>query len=381
MLAIAVGAGAMIILFSIFNGFENLIKDLYKAFYPEIKITPATGKFFALDREKFSALKSINGISAITTVIEDNVLLNSDEEQVVAVLKGIDNQYTSVNNIKPYIYEGADSVIVSPIPTALVGLHIANRLGIETTNVFSRISVYYPNTEAKNIALNPQSAFQNLQLRPDGIFRVQDEFDQKYILAPIQLVQKLFLQEDKYSSIEIGLSPGTNDDEIKSKIQKLLGNNFIVATRFEQNRTLYMVMQTEKWVVYAILLLVLLIASFNMVGALTMLVLEKQKDIAILKAMGAPTNTIRKVFISEGMLWAFVGGSFGLIVGGLVCLGQQHYQWIKLTGGFIIEAYPVALQFTDFVVVILTVLLVGIAAAAYPALRATKVQDPSLKAD
>jgi len=379
MVAIAVGSCAMIVLFSIFNGFEDLIKDLYKAFYPELKITAAKGKFFALDDRRFTELSRINGIAAVTRVIEDNVLLNAHDEQQVAVLKGIESNYKTVNSLKRYIYKGVDTVADQPIPTAIIGLQTANHLGVEINNIFSRLSVYYPNATEQNIALNPQAAFQNLQLQPEGIFRIQDEFDSKYILAPISSVQELFLQPGKYSSIEISLEAGSDEEAIRKEVQRKLGNGFVVATRYEQNKTLYMVMKTEKWAVYGILVLVLLIASFNMVGALTLLVLEKRKDIAILKAMGAQNAMIRRLFMSEGVLWATIGGGTGMLLGLLFCLGQQHFHWVKLQGAFIIESYPVEMQLSDFILVGATVVGVGLLASWYPASRATKAADPSLK--
>jgi len=379
MVAIAVGSCALIVLFSIFNGFEDLIKDLYKAFYPEIKISPARGKFFALSEQQYRQLQHIKGITAITTVIEDNVLLNANDEQQVATLKGIDRNFLKVNNISHYMYDGADTVAEGPVPTAIIGLQAANRLGVDINNVFSRLSLYYPNTESENLALNPQSAFQNLQLKPEGIFRIQDEFDGRYVLAPIKMVQALFLQPGKYSSIEIALEGNTHADRIKQQLKTLLGKDFVVATRFEQNKTLYMVMTAEKWAVYGILVLVLLIASFNMVGALTLLVLEKQKDIAILRAMGAGNRSIKTVFIIEGILWSLVGGIIGLALGLLFCTGQKYFHWIRLQGDFIIDAYPVSMQPTDMIVVFLTVAVVGILASWYPSLKAIKAQDPSLK--
>jgi lipoprotein-releasing system permease protein len=355
MVAIAVGSCAMIVLFSIFNGFEHLIKDLYKAFYPELKITVARGKFFDLDSGKLVQLRNINGIVAMTKVLEDNVLLNANDEQQVATIKGIDADFLRVNDIKPYIYEGAASVKEGPVPTAIIGLQMANQLGVQINNVFSRLSIYYPNAEIENIALNPQSAFRSMQLKPQGIFRIQDEFDGKYILAPLHKVQELFNQPGRYSSLEIKLKSDQDADRIKSQIQEVLGKGYIVATRFEQNRTLYMVMSTEKWVVYGILLLVLLIASFNMIGALTMLVLEKQRDITILQAMGAENRVVRSIFVTEGVLWAVIGGSIGILAGALFCVGQQRFHWIKLQGAFIIDAYPVNMKWTDFVLVLITV--------------------------
>lgn len=379
MIAIAVGSCAMIVLFSVFNGFEGLIKDLYKAFYPEIKITAAHGKFFSLKEPQLQGLRTVKGIRDLAFVIEDNVLLTSDNEQQIGILKGVDKHYFKVNDVAPYIYEGRDSITGDNEPAAIIGMHIANRLGLDVNNVFSRLVIYYPDASMQNPALNPQSALQSLQLKPDGAFQVQDEFDSKYVLASLPLVQQLFHQQGKYSSIEIKLDPQADINNIRQTLQKTLGQAYVVATRYEQNKTLYMVMKTEKWSVYAILVLVLLIASFNMVGALSLLVLEKQKDIAILKAMGTTTSSVRKIFITEGVLWSLLGGSFGLILGALLCLGQQKFQWVKLQGAFIIEAYPVAMQWKDFLLILCTVSVVGLIAAWYPAMRATKTEMPSLR--
>jgi lipoprotein-releasing system permease protein len=380
MLAIAVGSGALIVLFSVFNGFEGLVQELYKAFYPELRITAAKGKFFELSPAQQSRIAALPGIRRMSQVIEDNVLVNSNEEQLVVRLKGIDDHFISVNDIKPYIIEGNSELQGLPQPTAIIGMHIANQLGLDVRSFLSRLTVYYPNADAGPANLDPSRAFQSLQLKPEGVFRVQDEFDSRYVLAPLAQARELFRQPGRISSLEIAMDEGADGKKLKEQIAQMLGNAFVVETRFEQNRTLYMVMRTEKWAVYAILLLVLLIASFNMVGALSLLVLEKQKDVAILRAMGARPATIRLIFVLEGMLWALVGGGIGLLLGLGICLGQQHFQWIKLQGAFIIEAYPVVLQGADFALVIATVLVVGLLAAWYPAMRATRVDAANLRA-
>lgn len=380
MVAIAVGSCALIVLLSVFNGFDDLVKDLYKAFYPEIKITPKQGKFFSFTPIELQQTKSIKGIEAIASTIEDNVLLNNEKEQMVATLKGVDNNYFKVNGIKQFIYDGIDTVSNQPEPTALLGLFIADQMGLTTKDAFAKLTVYYPNTHSSNLALNPTNAFQSLALVPTGVFRVQDEFDRKYILAPIASVQNLLLQEGKYSAIEIKLKPNVDAIKIVGALSSLgCYKNCNIETRYQQNRTMYMVMQTEKWAVYAILLLVLLIASFNMVGALTMLVLEKRKDIAILRVMGAQKSSINSIFIAEGVLWALVGGLFGMGIGLALCYGQIHFQWLKLQGAFIIDAYPVAIRWEDILVVIITVIVVGFLAAIFPALKSTRAEDPTLK--
>jgi len=380
MLAIAVGSGAMIVLFSVFNGFEGIVRDLYKAFYPEIKITAARGKFFAADSMQLQRVKAITGVRNIAPVIEDNVLISGNGEQIVITLKGITSVYFDVNDVKPYVTAGRDSISAGPVPTAIVGEHIANQLGLDVDNMFNDLALYYPDASS-GTAFNIQSSFQTLRLKPDGVFRIQDEFDAKYVLAALPLAQQLFNAQDRLSSLEIALDPKADAVKVQSELKTLLGNRFKVETRYEQNKTLYMVMRTEKWAVYAILLLVLLIASFNMIGALSLLVLEKQKDMAILRAMGAQQRDIRGIFIAEGILWALTGGGIGLFLGGLTCLGQQHFGWLKLGGSFIIDAYPVSLQFADFLLIITTVVAVGFLAAWYPARRAVRAEAASLRSD
>lgn len=379
MVAIAIGTCAMIVLFSVFNGFELLVRDLYKAFYPELRITAVRGKFFPLSPEERARIQQAKGVKDVSYVLEDNVLLNSNNEQRVATVKGIDRNYFAVNNIRPFLLDGSDSVTAYPAPTAIIGMQLHNEMGLDVHNVFSILTLYYPNTQSDNLTLDPQSAFQSLRLKPDGVFQVQEEFDSKYILASLDLVQNLMQAEDRFSSIELSLLPGADAGDTKEVLEKQLGERFKIETRFEQNRTLYMVMRTEKWAVYAILLLVLLIASLNMIGALSLLVLEKQKDMAILSTMGAQPSTISSIFISEGILWSMTGGIIGLVLGTGLCLGQQHFQWLKMQGSFIIEAYPVALQWQDFVLIIVTIMFVGIVAAWVPAKRASKAEAPSLR--
>ncbi len=387
MVAIAVSSGAMIIIFSVFNGLESIVKDMYKAFYPEIRITVARGKFFPMDSAGIQAIKNIKGVENVTTVLEDNVFaINNNQESIIS-LKGIDNNYFKVNDVLDYLVQGDSTVTVGqPLTdtskaspgTAIVGRHIMNELGTDV-HTLSYITLCYTNPDVINPALNPTSAYQTLTLHPAGVFAIGDEFDSKYVLAPLPLVQRLFSAEKKFSSIEIKADAGAAP-EIQKHLQSLLGNNFKVEKRYEQNKTMYMVMGSEKWAIYAILVLVLIIASFNMVGALSMLVLEKQKDIAILKAMGAFPETIRRIFLLEGVLWALTGGLTGLLLGTGIGLLQQRFGFIKLVGSsFAVEAYPVEFHFKDFVLVIITILVVGLLAAWYPSIRATKAVDPSLK--
>lgn len=382
--AIAVCSAAMVIVFSALNGLEDLAKDQYKAFYPDIKITLARGKFFPSSAVNMNVLKHIEGVKNITAIIEDNVLANNENElgenehqQKVLTLKGINNDYFDVNNIKENI-RGADTVIDNESPTAIIGKHIYYVLGLDTNNVFNKVAIYYPNPVLKNPEADPTNAFQELRMHPTGVFHIQDEYDDKYILAPLSQAQQLFRQPGMYSSIELKTKEGS-DINVKERIQKLLGHKYTVATRYEQNKTFYLVVKAEKWAVYFILVMVTIIASFNMVGTLGMLVLEKRKDIAILQAMGAEEGTIKKVFLLEGMLWSLTGGISGIVIGSIICLAQQKFSFIKMQGDFIVDAYPVKMEIYDIVLVLITILCVGLLASWYPAYKSTATTDPSLK--
>lgn len=378
MLALAVGSAALIILFSVFNGFEQVVGDLYKAFYPDIRITAARGKFFdpaALPK----SIYAVKGVETGTPVIEDNALVNREDEQVVVAVKGIQNEYFTVNRVSEYITDGRNRLTLEPMPTAIIGSGVASQMGLDVENAFSRLLLHYPNPDIQGGPVSPQDAFQSIELKPDGVFRVQEEFDSRYVLAPLGLVQELLHREGRISSLEIKLQPRVRLEEVKKELQQLVGPDFKVETRFEQNRLLYGVMRSEKWATYAILLFVLLIASVNLTGALLLLVLEKQQDAAILVAMGATGSFLRRLFLSEGLLWAGLGGTFGLLLGSLLVLGQMRFGWVRMGESFIINAYPVQLRATDIPVVFFTVILVGLLAALYPAARAARITAEGLR--
>lgn len=376
MIAIAVSSAAMIVIFSVFNGLEGMVKDLYKGFYPDVKITVNKGRFFPLTAQQLAAVAKMPGVERFATVIEGNAIVNNPNinEQKVIMLKGIDNSYLLVNDIRASI-TGDDTVSSGELPTAIGGVKILNSLGVDINNVFSRFDIYYANPESALITDNPES----ITVHPAGAFRISDDFDDQYILAPLQLVQKLFHQTNKYTSLEIKIAPGADENKVVKNLENFFGSNYTVATRYQQNKTMYMVMRSEKWAIYAILVMVLLVASVNMIGALTMLVLEKQKDMAILKTMGVQSQTVRAIFLLEGILWALTGGIIGLGLGSIICVLQQQFGIISVGGSFLMDAYPVAMSATDFLLVLLTVATVGALGAWFPASKAMRIDVPSLR--
>jgi len=379
MVAIAVSSAAMIVVFSVFNGLESIVKESYHAFYPDIKISARRGKFFEMDSVKLHAISQVANVKHISRVIEDNVISNHSDQQKVITLKGIENDYFDVNNLRQFIVQGDSSVQVGSPNTAILGIHIINELGLDV-NGPTYFLLYYPNPDVTNPTADVLNAFQTLKLHPAGVFNVQDDLDNTYVLAPLVLVQNLFSRPGHYSSIQISVAPGS-EERVRTALQKVVGDGYRVETRYEQNRTMYMVMAAEKWAVYAILVLVLLIASFNMVGALSMMVLEKQKDIAILRAMGALPGTIRAIFLAEGILWSLVGGISGILLGSIICFAQLESGVLKMGGSFLVDAFPVKMLWPDYVLVFATIFMVGLCTSWYPAIRAARAVDPSLKSN
>ncbi len=370
--AIAVSSAAMIVLFSVFNGLEDTVKDMYNAFNPEIKVTAGKGKFFTIPEAQKQAIAAIPGIAAASYSLEDMVLLASDEEQKVAKLKGVDDAWFRVSHLDSFMTSGQAAWKSNTGYTpAIMGLGVSIAMSIDVNNAFSGLKIYYPRHGA-TITENPEEALNSIMVKPEGNFRIQDEFDGQYVLVPLAAARYLMGTGDQVSSLEISLKRSSDEAGVRRKLQEILGDEVAIANRFEQNKTFFMIMKSEKWAVYAILLMVLLIASFNMIGSLSMVVLEKKKDIAILKSMGARKSMIRTLFLMEGGLLAVFGCSLGMLTGLLLCIGQHYYGWISLPDGFIIDAYPVLLQVQDFTLVAITALAVGLLAAWHPAVKAAK---------
>lgn len=379
--AITIGAAAIIIVLSVFNGFENLVKSLYSSFYPEMKISPVEGKTMLVPVEKLDSLKQLNGIKAVSLSLEERALLKYNDEKTIAVLKGVDSNFSAVTGIKEKMIRGSFNPGNADTPRAIIGVGIESALGIDVNQGLIPLVVYLPKATAQSFTF-PEQAFYVGQINPNGTFAIQQDFDNKYVITSLAYMQQLMgMPTNRVSAIELLLQPGTDLQKEKLSIERIFGKNFRVQTRYEQNRSLYQVMQTEKWFVYAILIFILAIAAFNIVGCLSMLVIEKRRDITILKAMGARPGLIQRIFLAEGLLIAFVGAGIGTLLAVLICLGQQHYGWLKLGGGtFVVDYYPVRMQFTDFVLVWLTIVLIALAASWYPSLKAAN-QPVDLKAE
>lgn len=373
-LAIAVGAAALILVLSVFNGFEDLVKSLYADFYTDIRIAPASNKFLRLTSKQLLELRNTPGVRQISTIAEEKAILVNNESPCITYLKGVDDAYTQVSGLSKHIFKGRFDRGTADHPLLILGSGIENAVGAEPGMDITPLTVYLPNFKAKNFS--GLDALNSYNANVSGSFKLQQDFDNKYAITNIGFMKYMLdLGPDQYSAVEVALNHNAETEEVRENLQKMLGNHYKVETRYQQNQSLYSVMQVEKWIIYLILSLILVLASFNMVGALTMLVLEKQKDIAVLKAMGANDSYIQRIFLNEGFVLALFGGGLGIILAILLCLLQIKYKLLKLSGNsFIIDYYPVKMVATDFVLVIGTIVFISTLAAWIPSKKAGRQQ-------
>lgn len=369
--AIAFATAALLVLWSAFNGFEDLVKSLYSTFYTNIKVSPASGKTLVLTPSQIEKLKKIPGVTSISMTAEEKALLQNGDFQAIVELKGVDSNYTKVTTVEHNVIRGKFELGNAASPGAVLGVGIENAVAVLSDRNIGNLAVYLPKKGTANLN-DPLSAFAEGQITPFGTFAIQQDFDNRYVLTNIDFVkQYMNFKPDEYSSAEIATIPGIPENDIKQVIEQLLGSRYTIQTRYEQNRSLYSVMRLEKYAIYGIFILVLIVASFNMIGALSMLIWEKQKDIQILQSMGADKNWIQKVFLAEGLVLAGIGIGAGITIAILLCVLQLQFKLIPLQGAsFVIDYYPVKMIFIDFVIVAITVFVIVLFASWFPARRA-----------
>jgi lipoprotein-releasing system permease protein len=371
--AIIIGTASLIIILSAFNGFESLVKSLYSSFYTDLRVKPAKGKILTLTKDQLQKLAQFPGVKAVSSIAEEKALLQNGEYQAIVFIKGVDSNYPAVAGVPEKMIRGTFTVGTADNPRAILGAGIENAIGVLSDRSLTPISVYLPRKGAVSLN-NPLESLSQGEILPAGSFAIQSEFDNKYVITNIDFLrQYLNYGEDEYSSVEIALTDPGAEKKVQQGLQQLLGSGAVVQNKYEQNKSLYSTIQLEKWAIYAIFSLILLVAAFNMIGALSMLVLEKKKDIQVLQAMGAGRGLIRKIFLSEGLLLALIGASGGILVALLLYYLQVNYKLVPLQGdSFLIDHYPVKLVFSDFLLVVGTVISIGLLASWFPAMRAAK---------
>lgn len=367
-LGIAIGTAALIIVLSAFNGLQFLVEDLYASFDPEIKIVAAEGKTFNSEEFPKDKILALEEVLFYNQALEEVALVKYDDKQTVATIKGVEPAF--------YQMTGLDSLLISGTVSAnkntlLLGWGVSDKLSLFVTEgIPYQTQVIVPKRGTKR-GLTPESEFYKKMANTVGVFSINPDFDTKYVLADLGFVQSLLKHKNQISSVELGLKENTDWNSVKTKIETILGEDYLVKTRYELNELLFKTNKTEKWITSLILTFILVIASFNIIGSLTMLIIDKKKDIWILKTMGANDKIIRKIFFSEGMLINFLGAFIGMLLGAIVCWLQMQFSLLKLEGG-VVEAYPIAMQLIDFIYVAAIVVIIGLIASWYPVRILTK---------
>ena len=378
--AIIFGTTALILVLSVFNGFEGLVKSLYSSFYPDIKISPVQGKVVNITPEQLQKLRGFKGLSSdsiknFSLVVEEKALVQNGEYQSVVYLKGVDENYRYVSGVADHLINGEYDIGNEELPKLILGAGVEGALGIQADRNIFTLKVYLPrknNTEQINLLED----ISNDTIRSSAAFVIQQDFDNKYAITNIDFIKKsLKLGANEYGGVEILLNDPSAVDEIKKKIKEIFGDNYKVQNKYEQNQSLYSIMNVERWVIYGVLCLILVVAAFNMIGALTMLVLEKQKDISVLHALGGNQSFIKKIFLSEGMLLALIGGASGMVLALIIAWLQIQFHLIPLQGGsFLIDYFPVKLRVIDFLLVGATVFIIAFIASWLPSRKAAARQ-------
>jgi lipoprotein-releasing system permease protein len=358
---------SLVIVLSVMNGFENIITQMYNSFNPDIRIEAVKGKTIDVAEFPLSKLKKIDGIVNYSEIIEENALIRYKNKQQIVVIKGVDDNFEKVSEIKSKIVEGKFLLNNQQADFMVLGYGIYDNLEIQLNDYKSQISIYIPKRD-KEISLDPSQAFNNEQIFAIGAFSIQQDFDTKYVIVPLRLAKKLLNYESEISAIELSIDKNKNVENIQQEIKQLIGDNYTIKNRYQQEEMLYKIIKSEKIAIFLILSFIILIAAFNLIGSISMLILEKKQDIVILRSLGASGSLIKKIFLAEGLMISFAGAFIGIILGGIVCLLQQEFGIIRLqgSGSFIIDAYPVKIQISDILKVAVIVTIIGFIAAWFP---------------
>ncbi len=367
--AIAIGTAALITILSVSNGFTEVVKSLYADFYADVRVSPKQGKFFSITDAQYQQIQKIKGVKAISKVVENRALLVKDGAQAVVLVKGVENSYTQINHISKYIKRGVVDFGNQEAPKLVMGIGIEQKIGAMQYDLGDSLLIYAVNRSGNTVTQIGQ--LNSLSAQESGVFSVQQEFDDQYVFTNASFAQYLFdVQAQEVTALEMAIETD-QEKEVLAAIQQVMGNGFWVRNKYQQNIDLYKIMQVEKWVIFCILALIMMVASFNLVGALTMLVLEKQKDIHVLNAMGATRWDIQKVFLLLSGVMAITGAFIGGGLASLFIWAQSKYHFIKLGGGsFVIDYYPIEPMAIDYIAIVLLVIVIAVLAGWIPSRKA-----------
>jgi ABC-type lipoprotein release transport system permease subunit len=366
---IAIATMAMVVVLSVFNGFGGIVEGMFSAFDPDLKITVREGKVFDYDNPLFEEALQVEGIQMISESLEENALFSFDGQQVPVLMKGVSDEFNNMTEMEKLMVDGTFKLREDVVDYTTLGAGLAVSLGARP-GFINPIEIYAPKRDVRVNLANPAAAFTTGYVQIGGVFSLNTpKYDENMAIMPISKVRELLNYTNEVTSLEVKLTPGASLKKVKRQIKNILGEDFLVEDRYEQQRESYRMLQVEKWVTFLILAFILLIAVFNVVGSLSMLIVEKREDINSLRNMGASNNLISRIFLNEGWLITFSGIIAGIATGLVLCLLQQHFGFIRLSdipGAYIIDAYPVIVKFIDIIVIFAVVSIIGLVTVLYP---------------
>lgn len=374
MVGVAVGTMALVIVMSVFNGLEDLIRGIFASFDAELKIEAAVGKSFVVDEEWLGNIRQIEGVAVLTEVIEDHALLDYRGNQMVGTIKGVSDNFLDQGRFSKGYFWGDTTLGTEMRPAAILGRGVAFFLSVNLDDFNVPLKVFYPKAPRSAATLDPSQLYASAILEPAAFFSVDRQFDDEYIIAPLEFTKELLNYGDRRTALEVKVAEGFSIKEVQQQLKAQLGSEFLVKNTDEQHAGLLRTVKLEKLFVFLTLTFILAIASFNIFFSLSMLAIEKRRDIAILKAMGAPDRLIRRIFLKQGALIAFSGAVIGLILGYLICWIQESFGLVSLgISSAMVDAYPVKMIFSDFIYISLAVVGITLLASWRPALIAARV--------
>ncbi len=369
-IGIAIGAAALMLILSVFNGFEDLLKGLYNSIYTDLKVTPREGKVFEPDSATLALIRSWPEIAAFSLTLEETALLDYKGNQDICTLKGVDDEFRFVADIDSVLLDSEFLLHKGTLEMAILGAGLAQRLNVDHLNPYETIAIYLPNRKQRgplDKAFNVQYAY------PIGRFSIKQDYDYQYVFVSLQFIQSLLDAPNTVSGIEIRLTPDADSDEIKERLAGIFSVPVTVKNKNEQNASFFKLMNIEKWISYAVVSLTLIIVSFNLVSALWMIVLDKRKDISILQSMGSAPGDVKKIFMRSGWLICLIGLVIGILIALVFYFLQKQYGIVPIPEGFVVDSYPIEFRWKDMLIVGLTVFVIGTLAAWMPARKASRI--------
>ena len=367
-IGMAIGTAALIIILSVYNGFDSLVRSMMSSVEPDLMITPSSGKVFVPEGEVYDWIYDQPTVKNMCGVLQEQVFISYDGQQGIAKAKGVDSIYEEETPLRDHMYDGEFSLHRGDIPLASVGTGLAHSMGINP-RFLSPIEIYFPSRTRRISMTNPLSSIEAIKVWPSSIFSISNDIDAELMILPISQMRELLEYDDEVSAVEIRLTEEADGEELKrlqKEIGERLGPDFKVKDRFQQNESLYKMMKYEKAAIFMILIFVIIIIAFNIFGSLSMLIIEKRGDIETLRSLGAQDSLIRRIFVLEGWMISLTGLAAGLVLGTGFALLQQQFGFIKMPGHFIVQAYPVILSWTDIILTIVGVATIGYLIALLP---------------